>query len=173
MENEIWKNVVGWDLYYEVSNLGNVRSKKRLLKTNLGKRYYGGNLVKKINHKNGYDVVNLTIKNIRKQKLVHRLVLEAFVSEKPNGMEACHNNGNRKDNRLENLRWDTRKNNHADKLLHGTWQGGESNGNSKLTIIQAKEAKYSNLPLKFLANKFNVSVGCLSKIRYGLSWKHI
>jgi hypothetical protein len=51
---------------------------------------------------------------------VHRLVLEAFVGPSPEGMEACHNNGIRTDNRLENLRWDTRSNSHRDKIRHGT-----------------------------------------------------
>lgn len=174
MENEIWKNVVNLSDYYEVSNLGNVRSKARKGITNLGERNYGGNVVlKKINHKSGYDVVNLTTNNSRKQCLVHRLVIEAFISEKPNGMECCHNNGDRKDNRLENLRWDTRKNNHADKLLHGTWQYGERIGTSKLKEWQAKEVKYSGLSLDLLAKKFNVSKGCVSKIRYLSSWKHL
>lgn len=174
MENEIWKNVVNLSDYYEVSNLGNVRSKTRKGITNLGERSYGGNVVlKKISHKSGYDVVNLTTKNSRKQYLVHRLVIEAFIGEKPNGMECCHNNGDRKDNRLENLRWDTRKNNHADKLLHGTWQYGEKIGTSKLKEWQAKEVKYSGLSLDLLAKKFNVSKGCVSKIRYLSSWKHL
>lgn len=174
MENEIWKNVVSLPDYYEVSNLGNVRSKSRKGITNFGERAYGGNVVlKKINHKNGYDVVNLTTKNSRKQYLVHRLVIEAFIGEKPIGMECCHNNGDRKDNRLKNLRWDTRKNNHADKLLHGTWQYGERIGTSKLKEWQAKEVKYSNVPLKELSKKFNVSMGCVEKIRYLQSWKYL
>jgi hypothetical protein len=173
METEIWKNVLGWEDYYEVSNFGNVRSKIRKGKNRFGERFYGGDVVKKINHKNGYDVVNLTTKDKRQQKLVHTLVLESFVSIRPDKMDSCHNNGNKKDNRLENLRWDTRKNNCADKLLHGTWQGGENNGSAKLNADQAKEAKYSSFSLKFLANKFNVSVGCVSKIRYGSTWKHI
>jgi hypothetical protein len=171
--NEIWKNVVNLEDYYEVSNLGNVRSKTREGRTNFGLRTYGGNLLRKINHNNGYCVVNLTTKDSRKQCLVHILVIEAFIGKKPDGMECCHNNGNRKDNRLENLRWDTRKNNHADKLLHGTWQQGEKIGTSKLKEWQAKEVKYSSIPLKELSKKFNVSMGCVEKIRYSQSWKYL
>lgn len=49
---------------------------------------------------------------------VHRAMLEAFVGPCPEGMECCHNNGNGLDNRLENLRWDTREENIADMKFH-------------------------------------------------------
>jgi hypothetical protein len=51
---------------------------------------------------------------------VHRLVLEVFVGPRPEGLECCHWDGNRKNNRLENLRWDTRASNEADARRHGT-----------------------------------------------------
>src|SRR5439155_828868 len=50
---------------------------------------------------------------------VHRLVLEAFVGPPPEGAVACHENGNGYDNRVANLRWDTRKANAADTVRHG------------------------------------------------------
>lgn len=50
---------------------------------------------------------------------VHTAVLLAFVGERPEGLEACHNNGIPSDNRLENLRWDTRSSNRRDTILHG------------------------------------------------------
>lgn len=173
MPNEIWKNVVGWEEYYEVSNFGNVRSKQRKASTAFGERFYGGNIVKKISHKNGYDIVNLTTSSKRQQKLVHTLVLEAFVSLRPEKMDSCHNNGDRKDNRLENLRWDTRKNNHADKIVHGTWQGGSKNGFSKLNEDQARQIKYSQETTKNLAEKFNVSKSCIFKIKHMQTWTHV
>lgn len=173
MTTEIWKNVVGWEDFYEVSNLGNVRSKVRIGKTSFGERNYGGNQVKKISHNSGYDVVNLTIKGKRKQALVHRLVLESFVGLSNGDFECCHNNGNRKDNRLENLRWDTRKNNHADKIAHGTAQVGERNGFSKLTEKQAKYIKRSDEASLVLAVRYGVSKGCIEKVKYGYSWKHL
>ncbi len=49
---------------------------------------------------------------------MHSLMLESFVGPRPEGMIACHNNGNSSDNRIENLRWDTHKSNARDTILH-------------------------------------------------------
>ncbi len=69
--------------------------------------------------KDGYRSVNLTLGGGRKRRRrVHRLVLHHFCGACPDGMEACHNNGNCLDNRAENLRWDTRKANARDRVRH-------------------------------------------------------
>lgn len=171
MEN--WKDVVGLEDYYQISDFGNIKSKKRAGVTKFGERFYGGCLIKPFISTVGYPAVNLTYKGYRKQFHIHRLVLEAFVGKASLGMEGCHNNGIKTDCSLKNLRWDTRKNNHADKKIHGTIQEGEKNGASKLTEEEALIIKYSEKPLKELSKKYNVSIGCVEKIRYGNSWKHI
>lgn len=81
----------------------------------------------------GYGIVSLRSQNKTVVSKVHILVLNAFVGPCPNGCECCHNNGNRMDNRLTNLRWDTKKSNSADRLLHGTDCNGERNGRAVLT----------------------------------------
>lgn len=53
-------------------------------------------------------------------KVVHRLVLEAFVGPCPPGMEGCHNDGHKQNNRLGNLRWDTPRENQLDTVRAGT-----------------------------------------------------
>lgn len=69
--------------------------------------------------KNGYRIVSLPIEGVGKRTFnVHRLILEAFVGPCPEGMEACHNDGDRGNNRLNNLRWDTRSANMADRFRH-------------------------------------------------------
>lgn len=170
---EIWKDVLGLEQYYEVSNLGNIKSKVRTGITNFGERTYGGKVVKPFLSTVGYPAVNLTYKGYRKQFHVHKLVLEAFNGKAPEGMEGCHNNGVKTDFYLTNLRWDTRKNNHADKKLHGTHQEGEKNPSAKLTTKQAILIKYSKISIKKLSEEFNLSRGCIEKVRYGTSWKHI
>jgi hypothetical protein len=61
---------------------------------------------------------------VRSRRKVHHLILEAFVGPRPEGLKACHNNGDGHDNRLDNLRWDTQANNIADMHRH---RGGHHN----------------------------------------------
>lgn len=84
------------------------------------------------------------------RRYVHRLVLETFVGPRPEGMEACHNNGDPTDNRLGNLRWDTRSENVKDAVRHGVVlgaanaakthcpQGHEYNGDNTYTDPQGR-----------------------------------
>lgn len=85
----------------------------------------------------GYPSLDLWLHGRPYRKLVHRLVLEAFVGPCPEGMEGCHSNGNPRDNRLSNLRWDTRTENHRDAVKHGTmptiFKHGEAHPSARLT----------------------------------------
>ena len=118
-------------------------------------------------------VVSFTNKTEREQVAVHRLVLSSFEGEAPEGMEACHNDGNRANNWLNNLRWDTRKENHADKKKHGTWQGGENSGTSKLTDELVRYIRTSTKTHNQLANEIGVHKSCIEKVRYGETWRHV
>lgn len=119
--NEQWLPVVGWEGFYEVSDLGRIRSVARIVIRSDGrKRTVYAKDLQPHTTRYGYRVAGLYRGNKGTNAPVHRLVLEAFVGPCPDGMEACHGNGVRDDNRLENLRWDTRKANVADMLNHGT-----------------------------------------------------
>ena len=98
--SETWKPVVDWEGFYEVSDAGRVRSIQRTNPRN--KRLLGGSIVKPILGTRKYFVVNLTKTGVRKQYFVHKLVLDAFVGTKPDGYQACHNDGNRTNNCLNN-----------------------------------------------------------------------
>lgn len=126
MNKETWMPVVGFEEFYEVSDEGQVRSIPR--RDRLG-RSQGGKI--RSARKDGrtahlrVDLFNGERSPSGKRgkahhRLVHRLVLEAFVGPCPEGMEACHWDGDPTNNRLENLRWDTRSENHRDAARHGT-----------------------------------------------------
>jgi len=164
MEN--WKPIIGFENYYEISNLGNVRSLIRKGKTAYGVREYGGNFIKPFLSSSGYPAINLTKKGYRKQFHIHSLLLKTFIGECPKNMEACHNNGIRTDFRLENLRWDTRKNNHKDQILHGTRPrvGIKINGNL------AKEIKELEEKLSVISKKYNLSKIQIWRIKTNRAW---
>ena len=95
------------------------------------------------------------------------IVLLAFVGPCPPGMEACHNNGDCTDDRLENLRWDTPIANKADMLKHGTRQMGENHPKTKLSdadIQQIISIKERGATLTSVAGMFGVTLARISQI---------
>lgn len=122
-DRERWLPVVGYEGFYEVSDQGRVRSLEREILTSGGWTYTcKGRLLTQINGSSNipYKVVNLSKKNKSRQRAVHLIVLDAFVSARPPGADACHNNGHYWDNSLTNLRWDSRSENQKDCVKHGT-----------------------------------------------------
>lgn len=113
---ERWKDVVGFEAAYEVSEHGAVRSKTRVLNDG---RQWRGRWLKTRAQKGGYLGVTLSLDGTTRSALVHRLVLEAFVGPCPPGMEGCHKDDRPENNHLANLRWDTRSANAADQIANG------------------------------------------------------
>ncbi len=130
----------------------------------------------------GYFYVILRRDNRSFARRVHRLVLEAFISSCPKGMQCCHNDGDSKNNKLENLRWDTPRNNQLDRLKHKPNSfnhfKGEKHRSAKLNEQQVrviKKLKYLNdRPLqKDIAAIFNISGDTISGIWCNRVWKDI
>lgn len=116
-DNEIWAPIDGYDGRYEVSNLGRVRNLE--FRDTLGRRV--APRVKRPGIDSwGYAQANLRDNGEQHLVFVHRLVMEAFVGPMPEGMQVCHNNGDKSDNRLENLRYDTGSSNTFDSVAHKT-----------------------------------------------------
>ena len=112
-------------------------------------------------------------------KLVHRLVLSAFCGPCPEGYQSCHNDGNKDNNAISNLRYDTHIKNNHDKILHGTSGKGEKNAMAKLKTEQVYKIKELLLKdgsmnhIKQIANSYNVSHGIIYLIKAGKRWQHL
>lgn len=113
---------------------------------------------------------------------VHTLVLEAFVGPKPSGMECCHGDGDRTNNRLENLRWGTSGENYKDCVKHGTAIlgkykfAGEESGRAKLSesdVVRIRQLRDCGEKLMKLAAMYGVSYGCISSIVHRRNWRHV
>jgi hypothetical protein len=161
--------------YYRVSKTGVLQSSTRTK----GKRWVTLKLYNKYAatpEKRPYLKGNIYINGKLKNVTIHRLVLETFVGPCPPGLEACHNNGNSLDNRVENLRYDTRKNNHADKKKHGTHiQGSQVIGS---VLDEAKVERIITMLLEGRSGReiravFPISPQLLSKIAHKTHWKHV
>jgi len=171
---EEWKPVVGFEGLYEVSSAGRVRSMPRKHRSSLGLREYGGQIIKPLKKNNGYLVVNLTDVDRRLQEMIHRLVLLSFVGSPEKGYECCHSDGDQSNNHLSNLRWDTRKNNHADKRFHGTQTRGESHHTSKVTEADVLFIRTNtSMTDVALSRMLNIGTSQIGRIARRESWKHI
>lgn len=175
-EKEIWKKVSGFD-QYEVSNLGRIRSyncagkrkvrallKPRILKLQIDiGGYYSVGIYK--------NEINAHIRKVRK---VHRLVLEAFVGKCPPGMECAHLDGNPLNNKLDNLKWCSSKENNSHKKLHGTHRFGERHQSAKYSakIVRAIRKMYDSKKTSAteISRIFNIGRRYVSKIASREIW---
>ena len=107
---------------------------------------------------------------------VHRLVLMAFSGPAGQGLSACHNDGDRSNNRISNLRWDTTTANHADKKIHGTLKQGGLCYQAKLRDVDVQSIRRmlsEGLEQKEIAKLFGISQPSVSDIKHGRTWKHV
>lgn len=117
---ECWKDVLGYEGYYQVSDQGRVRSLPRvIMRSNGYPQTLRGQLLAPRLSAYGHQRIALMDCGQRLDTYIHRLVLEAFIGRCPRGLEACHNDGKHLNNRLSNLRWDTHASNMADTAKHG------------------------------------------------------
>ena len=106
-------------------------------------------------------------------------MLEAFVGPCPQGMQTCHGpNHDPGDNRLSNIRWDTPKQNAADRTENGVWKAahGERSGRAKRTEDDIEEMfrmRRRGLTHATIAHRFCASESCVSRALRGLEWAHV
>jgi hypothetical protein len=131
-----------------------------------------------LNKCTGYMRVTLRDRGGRTgRRLVHRLVLEAFVGFAPAALPlACHRNDVKRDNRIENLYWGDRKANADDAAKNGR-TGAGINGSAKLTWVQAaairSEYTKGSITMLALADRYGITQGHVSEICSGKKWRNV
>lgn len=174
MNNEIWKPVPGYEDNYIISNFGNIQTVATTFRN-----IRPGRLLKPTACKNGYCIVRLWSKGSGGKPLyVHRLVMLAFVGPCPRGEEVNHKDGNRTNNRLDNLEYMTRSENnfHSYHFLgrKASPTYGEKHHNAKLTRQKAAEIreKYAtgNYTYAALGREYGVNYTTIKSIVLGRTW---
>ena len=168
---EVWRDVVGYEGFYQVSSYGRVKSlrgrKEKFLSIDINNACYAKVLLSK----NGQS----------KTLLVHRLVAAAFIPNVDNKPQVNHKNGNKFDNRVENLEWVTCSENtqHAYNMGLAKTLRGVNNGAAKLTSEQISEIRSSciigdkDFGLRSLAKKFKVSEHTIYRIVHFETFKDL
>jgi len=174
---ETWVDIDGYVGLYQVSNLGNIRSFLREGEPRL---------LTIIVHKIGYGSIKLRYNGIAKKYAIHRLVAIAFI-DNPNGKpEVNHIDGNKMNNKVDNLEWVTRSENQYHAYSTGlkkpakSTRGGKYNSRSKpvLQIISEKSMIHWD-GINEAAKNLNLSAGnisavCLGKLKTcgGFKWQY-
>ena len=132
---EVWKDVVGYEGIYEVSNIGNVRSLDRCVSGKLNSKHFVKGKVFKLqkSHK-GYKTVILHKHGKASQKQVHRLVAEAFISNPFNLPQVNHKDTNKENNCVNNLEWITNYDNMQHAMRNGCF--GEFTDRQRCAVME-------------------------------------
>lgn len=127
MKTEIWKDVIGYESLYQVSNLGNVKRIGSFRGVN--KKYLNNYNLTPMDNGKGYLRIKLTKNNKSKRIMLHRIIAEAFIQNLNNKPFINHINSNKKDNRIENLEWCTQSENVKHSVNAGRWTQGKTKKN--------------------------------------------
>lgn len=177
---EQWKAIPEFEGFYEASNLGNIRSLTLLLpwksKTGTpGERVRKGKVLSPGRAR--YLQVNMSLGNKRFPRYVHRLVAQTFLPNPENKKEVDHINGDRYDNRIENLRWVTPSENMTAAYDNNQQHHGTANHQAKLSedqVFQIIEMyKTSGMSQSKIGELFEVSQTQIGNIVRGDRWKRV
>lgn len=140
IEGEVWKDVVGYEGLYMISDKGRVLScKKSIIRNNGRPANFPEKIMKPmINHK-GYEFIDLRKKGSRKGGYVHRLVAKAFLDNNGNKPQVNHKNGIKTDNNLCNLEWVTNQENMVHAYKNGLKNNSAAAKSRERKVIQLDE----------------------------------
>jgi len=164
MENEIWKDIKGYEGFYQVSNFGRVKSLNRIIIHGNNTINRNGKVLKPYTSNKGYLVVDL-YNGKRFAVKVHRLVGLTFIPNPLNLPQINHKDCNNQNNYVDNLEWCDNSQNQLHAYANGLHEikYGENSPRGKLTNIQAEEIR---------ALKGKISLRKIGEI-YGISHKSV
>lgn len=177
---EEWRDVPGYEGFYQVSSLGNIRSVERT--DSMGRVWYS-RIMKQ--QKDGYGYLRVELNRDGKSKgwLCHRIVALAFHGQPPTDYTVNHKNGNKQDNRPDNLEYMSRVENdrHSRDVL-GNNQRGEDNGKARITsrdveTIRAMRRQKTpdgkhEFTLREIGESFGLCVSAIHAITCGINWSY-
>ena len=143
---EIWKDIQGYEGFYQISNLGNVKSLERVIDKGNGiLQHRKERIMNKRESVDGYYIAKLNVNKKSKSIAIHILVARHFIDNPNNYPEVNHKDCNRKNNQVDNLEWCTHQQNveYSKQLGHYKTKSGCDNPNYKNDTLKIK---YKNNP---------------------------
>lgn len=174
---EVWKDIKGYEGYYQVSNLGRVKSLDRNIHYSNGytRRHFGKMMRPHLNK--GYLSVKLKKNTKAAHGKIHRLVAQSFIPQISLSKDQVnHIDGNKLNNRVDNLEWCTLQENHKHAGQLNLRPVGEKAGRAKLKrsqVIEVLNEYKKGEKRSEIAKKLGVSWSCINRIVQKKSWKHI
>lgn len=155
---EQWKKVKDFENHYEISNLGRLRS----IRTSQGT--YRERMKRPSLDRNGYENIKLYKNNIQHSKLIHRLVAEAFIPNPEDKPTVNHIDGNKSNNQVNNLEWNTYSENHLHAFAIGLKTKEQCKQRQLGTKSKNAKSKYHNVSYDNSRNKWIASIKIDRKI---------
>lgn len=159
IQDEVWKDIEGYEGLYQVSTCGNVKSLPKIRRNGTGTYIQKERLLKPSNTSTGYKKVELCKDGKRKGFKVHRLVAIAFIPNPDNKPEVNHIDGNKINNNIDNLEWVTS----SENSIHAY----ETGLNSNKKDLDEKEIIYMycelNMTMQEIAKHFNVPIKSIKR----------
>ncbi len=174
-EQETWRDIPGYEGYYQVSDLGRVKALVRKKRTRSGGFFWLKESIKEpYPQSDGYLQIGLNKDGKKSHFLLHRLVGMAFISGDWS-LEINHIDFNRANCRVDNLEWETRQGNVAYSHNNGRYEFKEERGLTKLKTSDVIEIRTLSglVPRKTLAERYGVTVPTIGQIQLRNAWKHV
>lgn len=175
---EQWKDIVGYESYYQISNYGNLRSKDRLVISKNNSLALKKGRLKKPSMANNYFLAMLSKEHIPKAITIHRLVAMHFIENPMNKKEINHKDGNKQNNHVDNLEWVTRSENSQHSYNNGLQISRKGSMHHFAKINESDVLNmfmlYNNgVSRKEIANRYtHISYSSICRILKGRTWKH-
>lgn len=125
MENEIFKDIKGYEGLYAVSNYGRVKSLPKQVFNHNGFFYRKEKIIKPGKDTKGYLRISVCLNGKQHTYKIHRLVAQAFIPNPENKPQVNHIDGNKQNNHVENLEWCTNQENQDHAWKNGLYQRKE------------------------------------------------